>query len=72
LYNDKKIDKVIQKAISSIQVGLSKWKISNVIVASGPYSAQPHYRTTEKEVVDDDSVLIDIGGIRKYYRSDMT
>jgi Xaa-Pro dipeptidase len=82
-------DKVMQKAISSIQVGVSEWEISSVIentfkeygakfgssvpiVASGPYSAQPHYRNTEKAIVDGESVLIDIGGIRKYYRSDMT
>lgn len=42
------------------------------IVASGPYSAQPHYTATEKIITDGEPVLIDTGGVWKYYRSDMT
>ena len=82
-------DKVIEKAISAVQVGVSELKIANLIentfkefgakygglvplVASGPYSAQPHYHATEKVIADGESVVIDFCGVCKYYMSDMT
>ena len=82
-------DKVMEKAISAIQAGVSELKIANLIensfkefgakyggdiplVASGPYSAQPHYSATEKVIVDGESVVMDFGGIWKHYRSDIT
>ena len=92
-------DKVLKKAISAIQVGVTELKIANIfidafeelgpryvsyfspnidstglipIVASGPNSAQPHYRATEKVIADGESVVIEFDGIWKYYRSDMT
>jgi len=82
-------DKVLKKAISAIQVGVSELKIAHIfidafeelgaicaglipIVASGPNSAQPLYRATEKLFADGESVVIEFDGIWKYYRSDMT
>jgi len=42
------------------------------IVASGPNSAQPHYRAMKKLIVDGESIVMDGGAFWKYYRSDMT
>ena len=42
------------------------------LVASGPYSAQPHYRATDKIIADGDSVILDFTGDWKHYISDMT
>jgi len=42
------------------------------LVASGPYSAQPHYSATEKVIGEGESVIMDFGGIWERYRSDMT
>jgi len=82
-------DKVYEKAISAIKVGVSELEIANIIVsafkeygaiygglipivASGKYSAHPHYTTTNKVILDGESVLLDSGGVYKYYRSDMS
>jgi len=42
------------------------------LVASGPYSAQPHYSATDKLIADGDSVILDFTGDWKHYVSDMT
>ena len=41
-------------------------------VASGPHSAQPHYRATDKIIADGESVVLDCCGDWKHYKSDMT
>jgi Xaa-Pro dipeptidase len=42
------------------------------IVGSGPYSAQPHYRATDKIIANEESVILDCCGDWKHYKSDMT
>ncbi|MGQ9506772.1 MAG: M24 family metallopeptidase [Candidatus Bathycorpusculaceae bacterium] len=44
----------------------------DTIVASGVRSAFPHGGCTDKEIRNDDLVVVDIGAAYKYYRSDMT
>jgi Xaa-Pro dipeptidase len=82
-------DKVLEKAISAVKIGVSELKVADLIVntfkefgaksasivpivASGPYSAQPHYRATDKLIADGDSVVLDFTGDWKHYISDMT
>ncbi len=43
-----------------------------LIVASGPNSALPHARPTEKTIAEGEPVVIDIGARTGYYCSDMT
>ncbi|MGH3440503.1 MAG: M24 family metallopeptidase [Nitriliruptorales bacterium] len=43
-----------------------------VIVASGPNGASPHHETGDRVVEEGDAVVVDIGGIRGGYCSDMT
>ena len=43
-----------------------------VIVASGPNSASPHHEPNARTIVEGDAVVVDIGGSREGYRSDMT
>lgn len=42
------------------------------IVASGPNGAQPHARPTDRSLQEGDLVVIDMGGMRNGYASDMT
>lgn len=42
------------------------------IVASGPNSALPHHRPTDRRIVEGDSVVIDVGALVEGYHSDMT
>jgi len=42
------------------------------IVASGPRSAFPHGGCTDRKIREGDLVVVDIGAIYQYYRSDMT
>ena len=42
------------------------------IVASGPNSAMPHARPTERTVAEGDLVVVDFGAVVDGYRSDMT
>ncbi len=44
----------------------------DIIVASGPNSAMPHARPTEKKLNEDDFIIIDWGGEANGYFSDMT
>jgi Xaa-Pro aminopeptidase len=43
-----------------------------VIVASGPNGASPHHETGTRRLEVGDAVVVDIGGVRQGYRSDMT
>jgi Xaa-Pro aminopeptidase len=43
-----------------------------VIVASGPNGASPHHETGTRQLADGDAVVVDIGGVRQGYCSDMT
>jgi len=81
-------DKVLKKVISEIKIGVTESKIADLVtstfrefgatslgrplIASGAYSAQPHYSATEKEINDCESIILDFGGIWKNYKSDMT
>ncbi|MDX1619833.1 MAG: Xaa-Pro peptidase family protein [Nitriliruptorales bacterium] len=47
-------------------------EVNFVIVASGPNGASPHHETGERTIEDGDAVVIDIGGTRRGYCSDMT
>ena len=42
------------------------------IVASGPHSARPHARPTDRRVQEGDVLLLDFGGVLEGYASDMT
>jgi Xaa-Pro aminopeptidase len=42
------------------------------IVASGPNSALPHHRPTDRRIVESDAVVIDVGALVEGYHSDMT
>lgn len=42
------------------------------IVASGPNSALPHHRPTDRRIVEGDAVVIDVGALVEGYHSDMT
>ncbi len=42
------------------------------IVASGPNAARPHARPTDRMLREGELVVIDMGGIRNWYASDMT
>lgn len=42
------------------------------IVASGPNSAKPHHRPTERKIRDAEAVVVDFGATFEGYRSDMT
>lgn len=44
----------------------------DIIVASGPNSALPHYRPAERVIQPDEIVLVDFGARRAGYHSDMT
>jgi Xaa-Pro aminopeptidase len=47
-------------------------EVSFVIVASGPNGASPHHETGERVLQEGDAVVVDIGGVRNGYCSDMT
>ncbi len=47
-------------------------EVNFVIVASGPNGASPHHETGERELEPGDAVVVDIGGTRNGYCSDMT
>lgn len=47
-------------------------EVNFVIVASGPNGASPHHETGDRELGPGDAVVIDIGGTRDGYCSDMT
>jgi len=47
-------------------------EINFIIVASGPNGASPHHETGQRVLVPGDAVVVDIGGTRAGYCSDMT
>lgn len=46
--------------------------VNFVIVASGPNGASPHHETSSRTIEEGDAVVVDIGGTRNGYCSDMT
>jgi len=42
------------------------------IVASGPNGASPHHETGERRIAPGDAIVLDFGGSRGHYRSDIT
>lgn len=47
-------------------------EVNFVIVASGPNGASPHHETSARTIEEGDVVVVDIGGTRNGYCSDMT
>ncbi|HSK23058.1 MAG TPA: Xaa-Pro peptidase family protein [Egicoccus sp.] len=47
-------------------------EVNFVIVASGPNGASPHHETGSRVLTEGDAVVVDIGGTRNGYCSDMT
>ncbi len=47
-------------------------EVNFVIVASGPNGASPHHETGDRSLQDGDAIVVDIGGTRDGYCSDMT
>ena len=81
-------DASMQRALSMVQVGVSEYDIGldiefyfrkngaqigfDPIVASGPNSAKPHARPTERRIEKGDFVTIDLGCTLDGYSSDLT
>ena len=62
-----------QRALDdAIRVAGSSGPAYDTIVASGPNSALPHARPTEREFQAGDLVIVDVGAVVDGYRSDMT
>jgi Xaa-Pro aminopeptidase len=47
-------------------------EVGFTIVASGPNGASPHHETGDRRIADGDTVVLDFGGARRGYRSDIT
>ncbi|MGH2378715.1 MAG: M24 family metallopeptidase [Candidatus Limnocylindria bacterium] len=47
-------------------------EVSFTIVASGPNGASPHHDTGERVIAEGDAVVLDFGGVRDCYCSDIT
>ena len=47
-------------------------EVSFTIVASGPNGASPHHATGERRIEKGDTVVLDFGGTREWYCSDIT
>ena len=47
-------------------------EVSFTIVASGPNGASPHHETGDRRIADGDVVVMDFGGVREGYCSDIT
>jgi len=47
-------------------------EVNFVIVASGPHGASPHHETGDRRLVKGDTIVVDIGGTRHGYCSDVT
>ncbi len=50
----------------------AQWRAFDMIFASGPNSAVPHHRPTDRVIAAGDIVKVDFGGIVDGYHSDMT
>jgi Xaa-Pro aminopeptidase len=76
------IDNSIKPGMTELEVAweLEKFQRENgsqsmpfeVIVASGPNSALPHAKPTEKEIISGESIVIDMGARVGHYCSDFT
>lgn len=53
-------------------IGVEHDEVNFVIVASGPNGASPHHETGDRRIEPGDAVVVDIGGRRDGYCSDMT
>ena len=47
-------------------------EVTFTIVASGPNGASPHHHTGDRVIADGDAVVLDFGGTRRWYCSDIT
>jgi len=47
-------------------------EVTFTIVASGPNGASPHHQTGERRIIPGDAVVLDFGGTRAWYCSDIT
>ena len=47
-------------------------EVSFTIVASGPNGASPHHETGDRRIAQGDTVVLDFGGVREWYCSDIT
>jgi Xaa-Pro aminopeptidase len=47
-------------------------EVGFTIVASGPNGASPHHETGDRRIAEGDTVVLDFGGARRGYRSDIT
>ncbi len=47
-------------------------EVTFTIVASGPNGASPHHETGERRIGDGDTIVLDFGGNREWYCSDIT
>jgi Xaa-Pro aminopeptidase len=47
-------------------------EVSFTIVASGPNGASPHHETADRRIARGDAVVLDFGGTRRWYCSDIT
>lgn len=80
-------DRAIQKAFASIRVGMSERDLAEIIrghfssegaspafwiVGSGQNGAFPHHQTGERKLAEGDAVVIDIGGRKSGFPSDIT
>jgi D-alanyl-D-alanine dipeptidase len=47
-------------------------EVAFTIVASGPNGASPHHETGERRIASGDTIVLDFGGTREWYCSDIT
>jgi Xaa-Pro aminopeptidase len=80
-------DRAMRKAFASIRAGMSELALAQIIrdhfaaegaapafwiVGGGPNGAFPHHQTGERTLAEGDAVVIDIGGRKDGYPSDIT
>jgi Xaa-Pro aminopeptidase len=80
-------DRAMQKAFATLRPGMTEKELGGVIrdhfasegaapafwiVGSGPNGAFPHHQTGERKLVEGDAIVIDIGGRKAGFPSDIT
>lgn len=80
-------DRAMQTAFSAIRPGLTEKEVAQIvrdhfasegatpafwIVGAGPNGAFPHHQTGDRKLADGDAIVIDIGGRREGFPSDIT
>ena len=80
-------DRAMQKAFAAVRPGMSELDLADVIrshflsggakpefaiVGSGPNGAFPHHQTGERAIAPGDAIVVDIGGRKGGFPSDMT